>query len=59
MYMANTRNLRLGPNQTYIPLTRIGGIALGDAKNLCHPMQEIPTYWYFLRLVTQKYYLLR
>ena len=32
MYMANARNLRLGPNATYIPLTRIGGYALGDAK---------------------------
>ena len=23
MYMANARNLRLGPNATYIPLTRV------------------------------------
>ena len=40
MYMANARNLRLGPNPTYIPLTRVanffmhdvGIFALGDAK---------------------------
>ena len=32
MYMANARNLRLGPNATYIPLTCVGGFALGDAK---------------------------
>ena len=25
MYMANARNLRLGPNATYIPLTVVGG----------------------------------
>ena len=25
MYMANARNLHLGPNATYIPLTHIGG----------------------------------
>ena len=24
MYMASTRNLRLGPNATYIPLTGVG-----------------------------------
>ena len=32
MYMANVKILRLLPNATYIPLTRVGG--LGDAKNL-------------------------
>ena len=32
--MANARNLRLGPNATYIPLTRVGGFALGEAKNV-------------------------
>ena len=32
MYMANARNLRLGPNATYIPLTRAGDFALADAK---------------------------
>ena len=32
--MPNVRNLRLEPNATYIPLTRVGGFALGDAKNL-------------------------
>ena len=41
MYMANARNLHLGPNATYIPLTRIGGFVLGDAKNLHHPTQRI------------------
>ena len=46
MYMANARNLRLGLNATYIPLTRVGGFALGDAKNLRHPTQKIPTCWY-------------
>ena len=37
MYMANARNLHLGPNATYIPLPRVGGFALGDVKNLRHP----------------------
>ena len=37
-----TRYLRLGPNATYIPLTRVEGFALGDAKDLRHPTQEIP-----------------
>ena len=31
MYMANARILRLEPNATYIPLTRVG-VLLGDAK---------------------------
>ena len=39
MYIANARNLRLGPNATYIPLTRVGGFALDEAKSLRHPMQ--------------------
>ena len=46
MYMAYTKNLRLGPNATYIQLTRVGGFVLGDAKNVHHPTQKIPTYWY-------------
>ena len=33
MYMCNVRNSRLGSNATYIPLTGVGGFALGDAKN--------------------------
>ena len=33
MYMANARHFYLGPNATYIPLTRVGGFALGDAKD--------------------------
>ena len=33
MNMANARNLRLGPNATYIPLTSVGGFALGEVKN--------------------------
>ena len=37
MYMANARNLRLGPNATYIPLTHVGGFALGDAKKFASP----------------------
>ena len=37
MYMANARNLRLGPNATYIPLTRVGGFESGDAKNCASP----------------------
>ena len=47
------KKMRLGPNATYISLTRVGGFALGDAKNVRHLTQEIPTCWYFLRQVTQ------
>ena len=32
MYMADARTLRLGPNATYIPLTCVGGFALGDTN---------------------------
>ena len=32
MYMADANNLHLGPNTTYIPLTCVGGFALGDAN---------------------------
>ena len=46
MYMANARNLRLVPNAADIPLSRVGGFALGDAKNLRHLTQKIPTCWY-------------
>ena len=49
MYMANARNLCLAPNATYIPLTCVGGLALGDVNNLRRLIQEIPTCWYFLR----------
>ena len=45
-YMANARNLCLGPNATYIPLTRVRGFALGDVKNLRHLMQKISTCLY-------------
>ena len=40
--MANVKILRsVGlPNATYIPLTRVGGFALGDAKNLRHLTQR-------------------
>ena len=41
--MANARR----PNATYIALTRVGGFALGDAKNLRHPMQKKPTVGIF------------
>ena len=34
--MANANILRLVPNATYIPLTYVGGFALGDVKNLRH-----------------------
>ena len=54
MYMANTRNLRLGPNATYIPLTWVGGFAFGDTKNLRHSRQEISTCWYFFALGNTK-----
>ena len=54
MYMGNAKVLRLVTNANYIPLTRIGGFALGNVKNVRHPTQEIPT-WCFLRLVTQTY----
>ena len=37
MYMANARNLRLGPSATFIPLTRVGGFALGDGKRFASP----------------------
>ena len=37
MYMANARNLRLGPNAPYIALTRVGGFALGDAQKFASP----------------------
>ena len=43
MYMANAKILRLVPNATYIPLTRVGGFVLGDTKNLRHLTQKIPT----------------
>ena len=46
MYMANAKVLHLVPNATYIPLTRVGGFALGDAKDLRHLKQKIPTCWY-------------
>ena len=39
MYMANARILRLGPNATYIPLTRVGVSHWGNA-NL-----EISRWW--------------
>ena len=41
MYVANARNLRLGPNATYISLTRIGGFVLGDAKKLRKRYQHV------------------
>ena len=40
MYMANARNLRLVPNTTYIPLTCVGGFALGDVNNLRNLTQK-------------------
>ena len=46
MYMPNAKNLRQVPNATYIPLARVGGFALGDAKNLRLLTQKIPTCWY-------------
>ena len=30
MYMANAKILHLVPNATYIPLTSVGGFAIGD-----------------------------
>ena len=33
MYMVTARNLRLGPNATYIPLTRVGGFASSNATD--------------------------
>ena len=44
--MANGKILRLVPNAIYIPLAGVGGFALGDAKNLRHLTQKIPTCWY-------------
>ena len=51
MYTANAKILRLVPNATYIPLTGIGGFALGDTKDLGHQTQKIPTCWYPQRQV--------
>ena len=53
MYMANARDLRLGPNTTYIPLARVGVLRWVTGKNLRHPTQNIPTCWYILCWVTQ------
>ena len=36
MYMANARNLHLGPNATYIPLTRIAGFPVTQRKRYQH-----------------------
>ena len=54
MYMANTKVLRMVPNVTYIPLTCVGGFALGNVKNLRHPTQEISTCWYIFALDNAK-----
>ena len=43
--MANAKILRLEPNATYIPDSR-WGFALGDAKNVRHLTQKIPTCWH-------------
>ena len=32
MYMPNARNVRLGPNATYIPLTCVGGLHWGNTN---------------------------
>ena len=40
MYMASARNLHLGPNATYIPLTRVGGFAFGNAKVLSYALGD-------------------
>ena len=49
MYMANARNLRLGPNATYIPLTRFGGFALGDSKKFASPIAKDTNMLVYLR----------
>ena len=36
MYVPNARILRLEPNATYIPLSRLGGFVLGDANFNIH-----------------------
>ena len=33
IYMANAKKLRLGPNATYIPMTRVGGFASPNARD--------------------------
>ena len=43
--MANVKILRLVPNATYIPLTGVGGFALGDVNNLRHPTQNSSVAW--------------
>ena len=40
MRMACAHILRLVPNETYIPLTHVGGFAQGDMKNLRHLRQR-------------------
>ena len=47
--MANARNLHLGPNATYIPLTRVGGFALGDAKKVVSPNAKDTNMLVYLR----------
>ena len=37
MYMPKAKNLRQVPNATYIPLARVGGFVLGDAKKFASP----------------------
>ena len=40
--MANAKR----PNATYIPLTLVGGFALGDAKKLRHPSKYTQRKWF-------------
>ena len=55
MYMANAKILCLLPNATYIPLTRVGGFVLGDAKNFATSYAKDTNMLVYLREVTQKY----
>ena len=43
--MANAKILRLVPNATYIPLTRVGDFALGDVKKKRHPTLGNAKVW--------------
>ena len=47
--MANVKNFAFGTQRNLYSTDSRWGFALGDAKNLRHLMQKIPTCWYILR----------
>ena len=52
--MANAKILRLEPNATYIPLTRVG-VLRWVTRKICVTQHKRYQCWYLLRWVTQKY----